>query len=300
MRGVFRISDIDGKRAILVENLVTRGGRDSYIEGITVDTAPQWNYMGIGFGTTAPASADYYLETEIGRYALTSRYGEFSMGAGTAWYGTVHMKAIVPADDIAGNWKEIGIYDIAANRQVLYECDAVGDFTSDGSLSIDSSIRRDGPYALKCNQIMGGEIAFNVAGDTINAVYPQDRIGTAGYLQFWYRTNLLVTNPRVRFGIDSNNYYVLVPVIGPVDTWTYFNQQIGDGTTVGNPGTAVSSWRYFRFKHDNMLQTSIQWLDRISLYMPMGTLMARATIDYTKNIGTPALISYALTMDTDP
>lgn len=81
-------------------NIVVDDGNEQYVKLMAGDSTAYASYCGVGSGTTAAASTDTALETEIGRIAIT----DYSIASATCTFSTFFGSA-----DCNGSWNEVGL-----------------------------------------------------------------------------------------------------------------------------------------------------------------------------------------------
>lgn len=262
----------DGETLVVkASNLITTAGEDSLTNALIESKDLAWEYMALGLGSSAPGSAQTTLDEEIERQAF--------VGAWSPGQGTVRLLAVFGKGVGNGHIREIGIYDQAATRTVLHSCDVITNWSSDGSLSQETTTIMQGAASIQCDQLAAGSVAFensSLASGTINW-------GDDDYLQLWYRCSYDVGTVTVRLGNDASNYHEWDFVPGTVDSFVHMNQKIGSATEVGTP---LTPYDYFHMSHGTAGTAFTEYLDKISLYRETGTLLARGTVDATKTANT--------------
>lgn len=282
VEGNIRITD-SHQRAILACNVVTTLGRDSLITAIASDTAPDWTYIAVGQGTTIPASADSYLYEEIYRDAISSAW--------SPQIGTVRLLLVVPPQSGNGDWFEVGIFDQADRRVSVSTAEGTAGWSSDGTLSQETSTVHQGAASIKCLMTSSGTLPFQ--NTTLSPVYGSHSFGTVDYLQFWYRSSVDPGTLTVRLGTDASNYYVWGWVPGTATgVYSLFHEQFTAGTAVGTP--VLGSVAYFRITHPAVGSSLNEYLDYVSLFGTAGVLMARGTVSATKAYNTVRNVYYSV------
>lgn len=277
--GVFEIRDNNGKIYQKTRNLITTEGQNSIVTFLRDQTAPDWLYVAVGAGTTAPASADTVLVEELCRKAATGIYSPNP--------GTVRFVAVFTVGEANGDWNELGIFNEAAIRQSLHSCETTTNWSSDGSLSQETSEVQSGAASLQCTMTAAGTIAFQNS----NLTYGTVDWGTADYFQFWHYVDSDIGTATVRLGSDASNYYEWSWVPGGTGSWKHFHETLDSASETGTPGTALD---YFRMTHGSVGSGFDQYLDELSLFRENGTLYARGTVDATKAFNTVRNVYYSI------
>lgn len=271
------------QKAILACNVVTINGRDSLITAIAANTDPDWLYIGVGQGTTLPASADTYLYKEIYRDEVSSAW--------SPQVGTVRLLLVAPPQSGNGDWYEVGIYDQTDRRVSVSTAEGTTGWASDGTLSQETSIVHQGAASIKCQMISSGTLPFR--NTTLSPNYGSHSFGTADYLQFWYRSSEDPGLLTVRLGSDASNYYVWGWTPGTATgVYSLFHEQFDAGTAVGTP--VLGSVTYFRVTHPAVGTGFNEYLDYVSMFGTAGVLLARGTISATKAYNTVRNVYYSV------
>ncbi len=287
--GYFNIRE-SGKKAILASNIITTLGAQSLSNSIENETGPDWTYMAVGIGTNAPGSSDTKLVKEIHRVAIGGRYAVTTV--------RTRLVGIFNAYVAAGDWGEIGIFDQSVNRTIISSCDAISNFSSDGSLVQETVNVQEGVAAVQAQMSSTDTLAFRFVGTSSNV---HTNFGTADtYLQFGHRSSVDVGTLTVKVGPSSISYYQFSWAPGTTGVYSIFHQAFSSGSLVGTPTPNSNqidlSW--FEITHPTAVGTYDEYLDYISVYTDTGLLMARGTISKTKAWNTNINAYYSITNAT--
>jgi hypothetical protein len=277
MRGDFEIRG--GGKVTRADNLITAEGRDSLLNALINNDPPGWTYLAVGLGTSAPGSAQTTLDNEIFRDRIS--------GGWIPQDGTARLVTVINAYCANGPWGEVGIFSAAENRTVLNPCEGTAGWSSNGVLTQETGTVHWGQASLRTQMTPAGTLAFLIdSGGPMGTAH-----GTADYLQFWYRTtDVSVGTLTVRWGDDASNYYQwdwAVPDTG----WNLFATQVASGSQVGTPGTVND---YFRITHGSVGSAFYEYLDHISVYGTVGTMMTRGTVSHEKDWNTVTNVYYSI------
>lgn len=276
--GKFNVQ-VDENTYVKASNIITSLGRETVVNSLINNEGPDWLYVAVGAGTTAPGSSDTILYEELSRKPVA---GVYSPAPGTARF-----LGVFTSGEGNGPWNELGIFDSAATRQWLHECDTISGWTSDGTLVSETSIVQQGAASIQCQMTSTGDMPYTTGSLNYGTV----SWGTADYLQFWHRTEVDIGVGTVRLGDDSANYYQWTWEPGTVNAWAHFHKTLGEASTAGTPTTALE---YFRLTHSAMGTAFNQYLDGISLFQEGGVLVARGTVDATKSFNTVRNVYYSI------
>ncbi len=276
------IVEIDDGEFVEIDNVITNEGRDSLSNAMIRDSGPGWTHMAVGSGDTAPTVNDAAMEEELCRRPVT---GVYSPATGVARY-----LGVFSSKQGNGAWNELGIFDSEEIREWLSQCETITGWTSDGTLSQETSVVHQAAASIKCTMSSGssGDIAFS----TTTLTNPTDEIGsilTTDVFQFWYRTTVDTGTLTVRLGTDSSNYYQWTWTPGVINEWAHFHEIFDDASETGSPGDLA----YFRLTRNDPT-TSVEYLDGLSVFRENGVLMARGAISATKEYNTVRNVYYSV------
>lgn len=276
------IVELDNGEYIEVENTVTNEGRDSLTNALIRDDAPGWSYIAVGSGDTAPTVTDTEMEEELCRRITT---GVYSPADGVARY-----LCVFSPHQGNGAWNELGIFDSAEIREWLSQAETITGWSSDGTLTQETSIVQQGAASIKCT--MGGGASGDEAYLTSALTSPIDELEeilVTDIFQFWYRTDTDTGTLTVRLGSDASNYYQWTWTPGVTDEWAHFHETFNDASEVGSPDDLT----YFRLSRTDPT-TSIEYLDGLSVFRENGVLMARGAVSATKVHNTVRNVYYSV------
>jgi len=278
--GYFTLIKANGEtpgKAILAENIITNNGKDALINSVKDNVGPGWLYLAAGLGTTAPGSADENLYQEIHREPIVGKY--------SPQQGTLTMVGVFGPYVGVGNWKEVGVFDSDVQRVTVSSCEGTADWASDGTLTTNSVIVQEGQASLRTQMTAAGTIAFAYGPVSANPG-EGSTWGSTDYFQFWFRRSVNTGALTIRLGPNASNYYQWSWSPGAsVDTWWQFFQQFSSASIVGMPGTG--DFRYFRITHPAYGSPGYyEYIDYLTVYQDAGTLLARGTVDVSKEYNT--------------
>jgi len=284
MRGHFALESrsVSAKR-YETDNVVTTKGRDSIISAIAQNISPGWSYIAVGVGTSTPGSAQTALDREIFRTPVVGGYVPNP--------GTARLLAVLDTGEGCGDLREIGVFNADARRVVLSSCDGTANWQSDGTLTAETTIVMEGAASLRAQMGTAGEVAFH---GSLSPALGSVTFGTPDYLQFWYRTEQDVGTVTVEVG-DPTVYYRFMWAPGTTDAWVLFHNQLGSATKVGSG--SPSSWSYFKLYHSAIGTVFYEYLDWVSLFGKSGDLLARGTIDASKDHGEAYNLYYSFKLE---
>lgn len=264
-------------KAVLASNIITEAGQESLISSIKDNVGPDWLYMAAGMGTTTPASADTALVQELCREPIVGKY--------IPQAGTLTMVSVFGPFVGCGDWSEVGVFDQDVQRVAISSCEGTADWSSDGTLTTNSGTVMEGQLSLRTQMGSTDLVAFEL-GPTASNPGSNYTWGTADHFQFWYQRNIDIGTVTVRLGANVANYYQWSWYPGAsVDTWYQFFDTLGGASEVGTPGTG--NFNYFRLSHSAYgTPAYYEFIDYLTMYQDTGTLLARGTVDITKDYNT--------------
>ena len=285
MKGQLEIKEL----GILAQNLITSAGMEAIANGIAFNQAPGFAYIAVGLGTTAPGSSQTALVQEIYREQVNAGWCPNP--------GTVRLVAVFGPTVANGDWREFGIFDSEARRVTVSTCEGTAGWSSDGTLTQETTNVQQGEASLRAQMTSSGTIAFS---STSLSVSPGTvTIGTADYLQFWYYTTHDIGTLTVEFGQSPSSRFRWTWAPGTTNAWACFHQQFASASVKPSnyaSWTLSSSDSYFRITHSAQGTVFDEYLDWISCFGTAGNMLARGTISATKQHGHVYNLYYSLKM----
>lgn len=232
------------------------------------------NYIAVGVGTYPEGEGPEQtkLANELCRIPISSHFVDVNASA--------RLVAVFRPVEGAGPWNEIGIFYGPARELVLHSCDTIQGWTSDNTLSLDTSERRQGTAAL--HSYGPYSLSFRNASTiewATTYTFTED-----DYFKFWYYIGdtSKVSSITIELGSTTNDdedeYQWTISPSSLTNGWNFLTLQISSATKIGSPDLAhLRRFRLVSTKSDSVHER-IDWL---RLFGDSGTMWARVQLDQT-------------------
>jgi len=236
----------------------------------------------IAVGTKVTAAADPRtlgaLEDELDREIITFFYREEY---------TAKFVAVFTRKRAVGDWRELGLFDSDARAVILSSCDDLTNWTSENTLSVETTDYRQGAGALEAS----GSATLDFRNAALAPDYGTFAFSTEDKLQLWYYVDSVAKlADAVTIEIssstidDTDEFQFSIPKAELADGWNWISKRISEAQVIGAPDlNAIVRFRLHVAKTTGVVTR----IDRIRLFGESGKLWCRAELEtpITKQLG---------------
>jgi len=268
------IVDNRGAQVAQAHNVVVNALRQRFAEWLAgEESAPYPYYIGVGTEKVPTGTNERELtalQDELERESITSR--------STTAEREARLVSTFKAKTGTGNWQEIGLFLEAPRVVILSNCDTTTGWSSDNTLSIETTDYREGAGALEAS----GTGTVDFLNTALSPSYGAYTFTEDDKLQLWYYiddTANLAGSIFIEISssakVDVDEYQFEIAKADLSSGWNWISKVISGATKVGSPDlNAIVRFRL----HASKAASALSRVDKIRLFGEQGLMWARAEL----------------------
>ena len=271
---VLLVDELSGSLIAWLQNTITETYKSSHAQWLVGDSVTVPSHIALGNVaalSTETAREFTKLKAEFARAALSSKI--------RAAPDTARLLALFTAGTGIGEVNEVGLFNSAVtNLYTVHICDAVGSWTSDNTLVLDTTVYREGTGSLKSTGPAALSFRNQALGLGSNSIAE-----ATDYLQGWYFIDDASKLPSDGLFIElssstsdnTHEYQWNVAKAAISNNWNFLNLKLSSATKTGTPDLDALV-RVRVFTSGVKSASVIERIDMLRLFPPTGSLWARA------------------------
>lgn len=262
----------------VMHNTITDVGKQRIARFLVGESITSPTHIAIGnkaAAFTESPSGFTELKAEFERAAISNKLRSSPV--------TARLVALFGSGTGTGEIREFGLFDSAETTVTVDDAESTTGWTSNGTVTLDTSDYREGSASLSVSDITGDGTAKLLFRHTTKSV-DVTSMSESDYYQLWFYiddTSKLTGINTVKFGVgdSATNYYV--HAVSPSDLsngWNWVQVKFSDMAKVGSPSMFTAGTLSFIDVEATIAtgQTPTTKIDKLRIFSPTGNLWARA------------------------